>query len=97
MPTMRKTTLRLAVLASLSIASACASKAPTLQRFPPAADLAVEAKPTLSVDALTSEKALNDHDAAIEAWAERGWLAVGRICRWAVDMGLKGQTCTPKP
>ena len=97
MPTMRKTTLRLAVLASLSIVSACASKAPTLQRFPPAADLAVEAKPALSIEALASEKALNDHDAAVEAWGERGWLAVGRLCRWATEMGAKGLDCTPKP
>lgn len=64
-----------------------------MQRFPAAQDLAVEAKPQLSVEALTSEKALNDHDAEIESWGERGWLQVGRLCRWAQDMGAKGLDC----
>jgi hypothetical protein len=33
--------------------------------------------------ALGSEAALDAHDIAIETWGERGWLAVGRLCRWA--------------
>lgn len=85
--------LFLAGLASLSLVSGCETRAPTLQRFPPAQDLAVEPKPLLSPEALTSEKALNDHEADVEAWGERGWAAVARLCRWSVQMGAKGLNC----
>ena len=57
--------------------------------YPPSADLKVEAKPVLSVEALASDNALAEHDAAVEAWGERGWAAVGRICRWAEDTGAR--------
>lgn len=42
----------------------------------------------LSADAITSEAALDQHDIAIETWGERGWRAVGRICRWAERSGM---------
>ena len=42
-----------------------------------------------SVEALASDNALAEHDAAVEAWGERGWAAVGRICRWAEDTGAR--------
>lgn len=35
----------------------------------------------------------NDHDAAVEAWGERGWLAVGRLCRRAAANGAKALDC----
>ena len=60
---------------------------------PPVADLRVEPKPLLAAEALTSEQALNAHDAEVEAWGERGWLQVGRLCRWAQEMGATGVSC----
>lgn len=64
--------------------------------FPPASDLRVQPKPVLTVEALSSEAALDEHDIAIETWGDDGWKAVGRICRWAVANGAKGLTC-PDP
>lgn len=55
--------------------------------FPPSADLRVEAKPVLDPSAITSEAALDAHDIALEAWGERGWQAVARLCRWAKASG----------
>lgn len=90
MPMTPRRTAGLALLASLSLVSACASRGAV---SPPPADLAVEAKPLLDPAALGSDQALNDHDAAVEAWGERGWLAVGRLCRWARDNRLAAPTC----
>lgn len=64
--------------------------------YPPSADLRVEAKPRLDPAALDSEAALDAHDSAVEAWGERGWAAVGRLCRWAADNGAPGLDC-PAP
>lgn len=75
--------------------SSCASKA--LSAYPPSADLKVEAKPLLSVEALTSDKALAEHDAAVEAWGERGWATVARLCRWSVEAGAKLPFQCPPP
>jgi hypothetical protein len=58
--------------------------------------LRVEPKPLLDPSALGSDKALNDYDAAVEAWGERGWRTVGRLCRWAVENGAKLQFDCPK-
>lgn len=71
----------------LLIASACETRGPTSPVFPSAADLRVEAKPLASIATLTSEAAHVDHDIAVEAWGERGWMAVARTCRWAVTSG----------
>lgn len=60
---------------------------------PPLADLIVEPKPLLSEDALNSDKALNDYDAAIEAWGERATLQIGRLCRWAKANKLPHPDC----
>lgn len=85
--------LALAVL--LSLVSGCASKAPMTRIYPPAADLVVEAKPQLDPAALDSEAWLDAHDIALEMWGERGWATVGRICRWADQMGAKDLNCPP--
>ena len=61
--------------------------------FPPSADLRVEAKPRLDPAALHSEAALDDHDSSVEAWGERGWAAVARLCRWAERNGMDGLSC----
>jgi hypothetical protein len=63
--------------------------------MPPLADLAVEAKPRPSIDTLTSAKAAADYDVAVEGWGDRGWLQVGRLCRWAKANGAKVDC--PKP
>jgi len=65
--------------------------------YPPSADLAVEAKPIMPPEAVRSEAAGIAHDIAIEGWGERGWDAVGRLCRWAADNGMKGLSCPPPP
>lgn len=51
----------------------------------------------LTVEALASDNALAEHDAAVEAWGERGWAAVGRICRWSVEAGAKLPFQCPPP
>ena len=77
----------LALVACAALASSCASRA--LNAYPPSADLKVEAKPQLEAEALASDNALAEHDAAVEAWGERGWAAVARICRWSEAGGAK--------
>ena len=96
MPMTAPRTAALVLLASLWLVSSCANKVP-VQNFPPRADLAVEAKPILTADALASDKALNDHEVAVEAWGTRGWLAVARLCRWAQDTGAPGLDCPKAP
>lgn len=81
----------------LLIASACETRGPTSPVFPSAADLRVETKPLASIATLTSEAAHVDHDIAIEAWGERGWLIVARNCRWAVASGAKLPFKCPPP
>lgn len=92
MPMRKPQTASLVLLGLLWLVSGCAHEVP-VQRFPNSADLASEAKPVLDPGALTSDKALNDYDAAIEAWGQRGWLAVKRICLWAKDLGDKDAPC----
>lgn len=87
----------LALAASLSLVSACASKAPEPRIYPPAVDLAVEPKPRLAPEALESEAALDSYDIALETWGDRGWAAVARLCRWQAEMGMKGLSCPPPP
>lgn len=73
--------------------SACATRAVTYQSYPPAADLKVEAKPVLDPSAVGSDKALNDYDVAVEAWGQRGWDAVKRVCTWAKANGMPSAPC----
>lgn len=87
----------LALAGSLLLVSACASSAPPEQIYPPAVDLAVEAKPRLAPEAVDSEAALDAYDIALEVWGERGWATVARLCRWHAEMGMKGLSCPPPP
>lgn len=89
----------LALAALLVLASSCASREPRLTGYPPTADLKVEAKPELSVEAVASDSdnALALHDDEVEAWGERGWEAVARICRWSVTNGASLPFRCPKP
>lgn len=90
-------TRSLVLVASLALVCSCASKEPRLSAYPPSADLKVEAKPALTVEALASDSALALHDDAIEAWGERGWAAVARICQWSVTNGARLPFKCPPP
>lgn len=81
----------LPLLASLWLVSGCAEKAVPVQNFPPSADLLPPAKPVLSPEALTSDKALNDYDASVEAWGDAEYRQILRLCAWAVANGAKGK------
>lgn len=97
MPTTPHLTRCLAALACLLLASGCASKAPTTQRFPDAALVQRETEPQLTqahVDG--GEQGLNDYDAEFKAWAKRGWDKVDAGCRWFRDMGAPFD-CPPPP
>ena len=87
----------LALAALLVLACSCASTEPRLTGYPPIADLRVEAKPELTVEALESDNALALHDDEVEAWGERGWETVARICRWSVTNGATLPFRCPKP
>jgi len=99
MRSLRFLMLPLALAASLSLVSGCASKALV---YPPSADLAVEPKPQLGPEDVMSEAALDRHDIAIEARGDRLAAQVGRMCRFWKDLGMKGLDCPvpetrPKP
>lgn len=47
----------------------------------------MEAKPQVPLEALESDEAARLYDSELEGWGERGWSAVGRICRDAVRRG----------
>lgn len=73
--------------AMLSIASGCARQEPTSLSYPPVEDVRQEAKPVPGAETLESEEAANLFDSALEAWGDRGWAAVRRICEDAVRKG----------
>lgn len=58
---------------------------------PPSADLeqVIEEKPVAGPEIVTSAAAAATYDAAIESWGDRLSAAGGRLCRWAVDNGMK--------
>lgn len=89
----RSLMLALALAASVSLVSGCASKG--TPAFPPSADLAVEPKPVLAPEAIFSEAALDAHDIAIEARGDRLAAQVARLCRFFDTMGMKGLNCPP--
>ena len=91
----RSLMLALALAASVSLASGCASKG--TPAFPPSADLAVEPKPVLAPEAIFSEAALDAHDIAIEARGDRLAAQVSRLCRFFDTMGMRGLDCPPPP
>lgn len=93
MPSPAGPTRLLLALSCAWLASACASKGPPLTAYPPPADLAVPSKPQLAPEALGSAVALAEHNSRIEAWGDGLALQIGRLCRWAEDMGAKGVRC----
>lgn len=74
---------------SLSLAPGCAHRETTFQLYPSAADLKAEPKPRLKPEDLGSAAALDAHEIALEAWGERGWKAVARVCQWAKTNGME--------
>lgn len=93
----RSQMLSLALAASASLASGCATKAPQSASYPSPADLVVEAKPVLAPEAIYSEAALDAYDIAIEARGDRLAAQVGRLCRFFDTMGMRGLDCPPPP
>ncbi|WP_312599613.1 hypothetical protein [Brevundimonas sp.] len=89
----RSLMLPLALAASVSLASGCATKG--TPAFPPSADLAVEPKPVLAPEAIYSEAALDAYDIAIEARGDRLAAQVGRLCRFFDTMGMERLRCPP--
>lgn len=77
----------LALPAMLLTVSGCGRQAGTFQGFPPVEDVRTEPKPVPGPEVFESEQAARTFESAIEAWGERGWSAVARICRDAVRKG----------
>ena len=77
-------------------ASACGERVVSVPIFPSSADLALEPKPVPTDDIVTSAQAAAEYDAAVEAWGERGWLQVGRLCRYFKGHGME-VSCPPAP
>ena len=67
--------------------SACGAPGQTRPAFPSAIDLKAEPKPAITPDVLTSDIAAEQYNSSVEAWGERGWAAVARICRWSKALG----------
>lgn len=86
----------LALAASLSLVSGCASRGPQSPFYPDPADLVVEPKPVLPPEAVGSEALGIAHDIAIEGRGDRLAAQVGRLCRFFDDMGMRGLDC-PAP
>ena len=57
--------------------------------LPPAQDLVIEPKPAVTEAVLTSAVAAEEYNSALEAYGDRGWAAVKRICQWAKAHGAK--------
>lgn len=56
----------------------------------------VPPEPQLSIDALASDKAADEYEAAFHAWGEGLKLQIERLCRWSAANGAPGLTC-PAP
>ena len=84
---LRAATTALLTPALLLSVSACGTPAKTFPSFPPAADARPEVKPKPTGEVLVSEEAARLYESALEAWGDRGWQAVARICRDAVRKG----------
>lgn len=80
----------------LLLVPGCGPKERLTPIYPPSADLQREQKPLLRPSDLGSEAALDAHDIAVEAWGERGWNAVGRLCLFFQSHSMPID-CVPKP
>lgn len=57
----------------------------------------VQAEPLPTVEILSSEISSVEFDIQHDKWAESGWLAVGRICRWAAENKMPHPPCPAAP
>lgn len=94
---LRFLTPALLISVSLAGASACGNKDYAQPIYPSAADLEDEPKPTLDPAALESDAAMTAWDDAVEAWGERGWQQIGRLCRYFEERGQPDLSCPPPP
>ena len=88
MPLPKSLIANLALCALPLLVMSCGPQVTTKPVFPPRADLAVEAKPIPPIEIVTSERAALQHQAAKDAWGERGWRTVGRLCRFFQGHGM---------
>ena len=95
MKSVKPLTASLLLLATLSTVTGCGDRVRIQAALPPAADLKDEPKPEITPAVLESDVSAAEYDSAVEAGGERGWAAVGRICRWAVAHGMKAD-CKPE-
>ena len=91
----RKLAVLMICAASVAVSS-CASRVETLVKFPPVADLAQTAEPEYPIAALepgeAGAKAEKEWNDKILIWGRKGWAQNARVCRWAVELGLKVPT-----
>lgn len=91
---MRSATLKALMIFALGAGvSSCDSKVETRVAFPPVSDLKREIEPEYPIEALVpGEEGQKVEDAwrdKILMWGRRGWNQNARVCKWAVDLGLK--------
>lgn len=63
---------------------------------PPVADITTEIKPVMPDAAITDDSVNAKYNSDVEGWGDRGWAAVGRLCRWASANKMPHPTC-PTP
>lgn len=96
MPYSKRLILCPALPALLLAVSGCKTVEQPTPIYPRYADLVVEQKPVPPPEIVTSEQAAALYDVEVEAWGERGWRTVARICRWAAGHGAAVE-CPPAP
>jgi hypothetical protein len=76
--------------------SGCAGQARIQPVYPPATDLKEEEKPEITPEVLESDVAAAEYDSSVEAWGERGWATVDRLCRYFKTHGMKIECGKPE-
>lgn len=59
--------------------------------------MTVERKPVLPDAAIADDAAAAQYSSDVEAWGDRGWAAVARICRWAAANNMAHPACPETP
>lgn len=65
--------------------------------YPTSVDLKVEPKPVPGPEIVTSAQAAAEYDVEVEAWGERGWRQIARLCRYFKGHGMEIQCPDPAP
>lgn len=89
----------LALALLLAPLAACGGEPHILAQLPlpPVADLTVEPKPPFPDAAITDDAVSAQYGSDVEAWGERGWASVARLCRWAAANKMVHPTCPVTP